>query len=56
MTGINETGQASNFFYKISLEKSEMQVYAYQELPHSEDTTSPNSQEEDKEREKEHIY
>ncbi len=29
--------------------------YAYQELPHSEDTASPQSQEEEKEREREHI-
>jgi hypothetical protein len=28
--------------------------YAYQELPHSEDTFSPHSQEEEKEREREH--
>jgi hypothetical protein len=28
--------------------------YAYQEFPHSEDTASPHSQEEDKEREREH--
>jgi predicted solute-binding protein len=29
--------------------------YAYQELPHSEDTASPHSQEQDKERERGHI-